>query len=79
MLTLVARSMPLTATTGLAVLILITKRRAVFLFFFIFIFIFYKNIFSFSKFIEIYPGRDLVAPLRGGRGFSVKNFAENLR
>ena len=53
--------------------------------FLFFIFIFYKNIFSFSKFTEIYPGRplpggrDLVAPLRGGRGFSAKIFAENLR
>ena len=56
--------------------------------FFIFIFFnfdFFKNIFSFSKFTEIYPGcplpgsRDLVAPLRGGRGFFAKKFADNLR
>ena len=52
---------------------------AVFLFF---IFVFYKNIFSFSKFTGIYPaapllgGRNLVAPLRGGRGFCVKTFAK---
>ena len=46
--------------------------------FLFFIFVFKKNIFSFSKFTEIYPaapqpgGRDLVAPLRGGRDFSAK-------
>ena len=59
-------------------------RRDFFIFLF-FIFVFYKNIFSFSKFTEIYPaallpgGRDLVAPLQGGRGFSAKIFAEDLR
>ena len=61
---------------------LVPLRRGFFIFF---IFVFYKNIFSFSKFIVIYPaaplpgGRDLVAPLRGGRGFSAKIFTENLR
>ena len=55
---------------------------AIFIFY---IFIFYKNIFSFSKFTEIYPaaplpgGRDLVAPLQGGRDFSTKNFVKKLR
>jgi len=52
-------------------------------FLFFLIFVFYKNIFLFSKFTGIYPaaplGRDLVAPLRGGRDFSAKIFAENLR
>ena len=57
--------------------------RGFFIFLF-FIFVFYKNIFLFLKFTKIYTaplpgGRDLVAPLRGGRGFSAKIFAENLR
>ena len=46
--------------------------------FFIFLFfnfVFYKNIFLFSKFTGIYPGR----PAVGRQGFSSKNFAENLR
>ena len=48
--------------------------------FYIFIFSFFtKNIFLFSKFTEIYPGRPAAGRLRGGRCFSVKIFAENLR
>ena len=45
-------------------------------------FYFFYFLFLFSKFIEIYSaaplsgGRDLVAPLRGGRGFCIKTFAK---
>ena len=53
-----------------------------FFIFLFFIFVFYKNIFSFSKFTGIYPAaplpddRDVVAPLRGGRGFCAKFFTD---
>ena len=42
-----------------------------FLFFYFFIFVFYKNIFLFSKFTEIYPGR----PAARRQGLFCKNFA----
>ena len=48
---------------------------AIFFIFIFFNFVFYKNIFLFSKFTGMYPA----APLPGGRGFSVKSFAKNLR
>ena len=55
-------------------------------FFFYFLFSFFTKIyFRFRNLQEYTPaaplpgGRDLVAPLRGGRGFSAKNFAKNLR
>ena len=58
--------------------------REVFLFLY-FLFLFFTKIyFRFQNLQEYTPaaplpgGQDLVAPLRGGRGFSVKNFAENL-
>ena len=41
--------------------------QAVFLFFLFFIFFFYKNIFSFSKFTEIYPGRPTAERPGSGR------------
>ena len=57
---------------------------AVFLFFLFFIFVFYKNIFSFSKFTGIYPGRPAAGrpgpgrPAAGRQGFLCKNFCENI-
>ena len=57
--------------------------RGFFIFIFL-IFVFYKNIFSFSKFTEIYPtaqlpgGRHLVAPVPGGRDLSVKIFVKKI-
>ena len=51
-----------------------------FFIFLFFIFVFYKNIFSFSKFTEIYSGRPTAgrgAPER--QSFSAKNFTKNLR
>ena len=56
-----------------------------FFIFIFFIFIFTKIYFCFQNLQEyttaapLPGGRDLVAPLQGGRGFSAKNFAENLR
>jgi len=54
--------------------------------FFYFLFSFFTKIyFRFKNLQEYTPaaplsgGRDLVAPLRGSRGFSAKIFAENLR
>ena len=58
---------------------------AVFLFLYFSISFFTKIYFCFRNLQEYTPaapllgGRDLVAPLRSGRGFSVKIFAENLR
>ena len=54
-------------------------RRDFFVFLF-FIFVFYKNIFSFSKFTEIYPVRPAAGrpgpgrPAAGRQGFFCKNF-----
>ena len=57
-----------------------------FLYFYIFHFHFLQKYFFYFRNLRKYTppaslpgGRDLVAPLRGGRGFSAKNFAENLR
>ena len=56
-----------------------------FFIFLFFIFVFYKNIFLFSKFTGVYTpasllpgGRHLVAPPRGGRGFSIIFNGKNL-
>ena len=59
--------------------------RAVFLFFYFSILFFTKIYFCFRNLQEytsgapLLVGRHLVAPLPGGRGFSAKSFAENLR
>jgi len=57
-----------------------------FFYFFYFLFLFFTKIYfcfqNLQKYTPAAPlqgGRDLVAPLLGGRGFSAKNFAENLR
>ena len=58
-----------------------TKARSFFIFIFLFSF-FTKIYFHFQNLQEYTPaaplpgGRDLVAPLRGGRGFSAKIYAE---
>ena len=69
---------------GLCRLGLFSFSQAVFLFFY-FLFLFFTKIyFCFQNLQEYTPaaalpgGRDLVAPLRGGRGFSTKIFTEKL-
>ena len=58
---------------------------AIFLFFYFLFLFFTKIFFRFRNLQEYTPatplpgGWNLVAPLRGGRGFSAKIFAENLR
>ena len=49
------------------------EKRGFFIFLF-FVFVFYKNIFSFSKFTKIYPGR----PAAGRQGLICKKFRKKI-
>ena len=75
-----ASSVGSSSSTGLSPRSLLMGR---FFYFYIFHFRFLQKIYFRFEIYRNIPRpprcRDLVAPLRGGRGFSAKNFAENLR